>query len=302
MKRVPLIFTVLGIMFFSLFKIDAQELNCTVQINSQKVRSAEQSIFRTLENAIFEFMNSKKWTSDVFGDAEKIECSIFISIESELGQDKYSANVTLQASRPVFNTSYNTVLLNFVDKDWTFEYVEHQPIEYSDNIFVSNLTSMLAFYAYYIIGLDYESFSKNGGGPYLEKAEAVLNTVPSNVDAKGWKPFDGLKNRYWLITDILNSRYSTFREAMYQYHFQAMDKFYDDPTLGRKAAMKAVKNLEKIYDDKPGSVLVSIFMDAHSDELMHIFQQASPNDKMEAINILAKIDPKNADKYDGSKK
>lgn len=278
----------------------AQELKCTVQINAQKLQTTEARVFKTLESHAFEFMNNRKWTDDVFLNEEKIECSVFINITEELGTDKFRAQVSIQSSRPAFNSAYNTVLLNFADKDWVFNYVEYQPLDFNENAYISNLTSMLAFYAYIIIGLDYDSYSLKGGTPYFVKAQSVVNNVPSNLsseDAPGWKPFDSNRNRYWLVENLLSSKYEPIREAYYQYHIQGLDVMSEDIKSGRQVILNTLKNVEKVASDYPNSMLLKVFFDAKSEELISIFSDASPTEKSTAVQLLYKSDPGNSSKY-----
>ena len=220
----------------------AQEMNCTVEIIAQKLSSADPKIFKTMQTAVYDFMNQRKWTGDVFQVSERIECKIFINVTEELGSDNYRATVNIQASRPVFNASLNSVLLNYADKDWVFNYVENQTLEFSDNAFTSNLTSMLAFYANVIIGMDYDTYAPKGGTPYYLKAQAIVNTVPQSLGDKapGWKPFDGTRNRYWMIENLLNTKYDAMRDGAYMYHRQGMDLMYDNLKIGRQNCYNAL--------------------------------------------------------------
>ena len=201
-KVCSLKFKVFGI--FILFQsiaspLFSQELNCRVEITSQRLQTADPKIFQTLKVSLIEFLNNRKWSNEVFSLEEKIECSMFINIMEEVATNTYRAQVNVQSSRPVFNSDYSTLMFNHSDKDWVFTYTEYQPLDFNENDFMSNLTSMLAFYAYLIIGLDYDSYSLNGGTPYFEKAQMVVNTIPPNMPsdiAPGWKPFDSERNRF----------------------------------------------------------------------------------------------------------
>ena len=202
-------------MLFGGSALQAQELQCGVNVSAPQLRVADPKIFKTLETAIYEFMNNRTWTGDKFKAEEKIRCEINITITDELSIDRFRAQVAIQSSRPLYNSDYQTVTFNWVDKDWEFSYVEYQPLEFNENIVLNNLTSMLAYYAYIIIGLDYDSFALNGGTTYLQKAQKIVNNS-QNACEKGWKPYDGIRNRYWLTDNLMNPRFAGYREAFYK--------------------------------------------------------------------------------------
>lgn len=278
----------------------AQELNCKVEITSQKLQTTDPKVFQTLRSSIYEFMNNRKWTNDAFKAEEKIECSLFINVMEETGVNVYRAQVNIQSSRPVFNSDYNSVLLNHVDKDWVFSYTEYQPLEFNENDFISNLTSMLAYYAYLIIGLDYDSYSLYAGTPCYQKAQTVVNTVPSNLSseqAPGWKPFDSDKNRYWIIDNLLNTRYSPLREAIYLYHRSGLDVMYDNMNNGRQVVLNCLRKVSEVAEEYPNTMGIKIFFNAKSEELINIFAGAPPNEKAAAVQLLYKSDPTNSTNY-----
>lgn len=283
---------------------NAQELNCTVQVLAQRLQSVDVRIFKTLETNIFEFMNNRKWTSDVFQPEERIEVSMLINITDELGAGRYRATVSIQVSRPVFNSSYSTPLLNYADKDWVFEYVEFQPIQFNENTFADNLTSMLAFYAYLAIALDYDSYSLKGGTKYFQEAQNVMNAIPSNIaeEVGGWRPFDSQRNRYWMVENHLNPRYEVMREVAYQYHIQGLDKMYENTPNGRQVILNSLKKMEQLSEDFPNVMILQMFFNAKREELIKMFEKASPNEKVQAQNLLLKIDATNQDKYQNLKK
>ncbi|HXH19699.1 MAG TPA: DUF4835 family protein [Chitinophagales bacterium] len=277
-----------------------QELNCKVEITAQKLQTTDIKIFRTLETSVYEFMNNRKWTNDVFRQEEKIECSLFINVTEEVATNVFRAQVNIQSSRPVFNSDYNSVLLNHIDRDWVFEYSEYQPLEFNENDFISNLSSMLAFYAYLIIGLDYDSYSLNGGTPYLQKAQTIVNTIPSNLSsdaAPGWKPFDNDKNRYWIIDNLLNVRYNAVREAIYLYHRQGLDVMYEDAARARQLVLACLRKVSEVAEEYPNSIAIKLFFNAKSEELINIFAGAPPNEKTNAVQLLYKSDPTNSSNY-----
>ncbi len=274
----------------------AQELNCTVTVNSPTIQNTEKRIFETLQKDIRQFMNSTKWTNDIVALEERIECSIRITVGEKIGGDKFKATVQIQSSRPTFMTSYNTVMLNVNDKDMTFTYVESQPILFQENQHIDNLSSVLAFYAYMIIGADYDSFSLKGGEPYFQKAQQIVSNA-QNESERGWKAFDGTKNRYWLIENMLNARYDEFRGVVYKYHREGLDVMQSDVNTGRAAITDCLKPLKKIRMDQPNSYLMTVFFTAKVDELVNIFKGAFTDVKTKAANDLMQMDPANANKY-----
>ena len=279
--------------------VSAQELKCQLTVNAQKITGVDPSVLQSMQTALTEFMNSKSWTNDQFGPEERIECSMFINIESSPAQDVYNASITIQSSRPVFNSSYNSPILNFIDKDCILTYAQNQPLDFNVNQYASNLTSILGFYAYVIIGLDYESLAKSGGAKYFTQAEQIMNNVPTSAsDSKGWKPFDGQRNRYWLINNLQTNKYELFKQAIYEYHYLGMDNFYDKPAVARLNVMNALDKLDKIARDNPNGILLAAFFQAKSDELVNVFSGADMSEKSKALTVLRRVDPSNSTKYD----
>lgn len=296
MKQVLII---CGLLFLGLIA-KAQELNCKVQVVAQKIATTDPKVFKTLETSIFEFMNNKKWTGDVFKPEEKIECSLIINIVEDLGSNNYKATVNMQVSRPAFNSNFNSPLLNFADGSFNFTYVEFQPIEFNENMYNGNLASLLGFYAYIMIGLDYDSYSLKGGTPHFNKALMVLSNVPQNLGANqsdGWKPFDGLRNRSILIDEILKPRLEVMREASYDYHRKGLDLMFDNVTAGRAAILGALQKMERLAESDPNSMILQMFFDSKRTEIINIFTKASPAEKNAAYNILVKLDGKKAETY-----
>lgn len=281
--------------------VQAQELKCQININSQRITEVDPAIFTTLQTALTDFMNNKSWTTDQFAPEEKIECSFFINLESSPSQDVYNAKVTIQSSRPVFNSGYNSPMFNYIDNDWIITYAQNQPLEFNVTQYNTNLTSLLGFYAYVLIGLDYESMSKNGGAKYFAMAEQIMNNVPTNAaDAKGWRPFDGNanRNRYWLINNLQGTKYEQFKQAVYEFHHLGMDNFYEKPALARLNILNAIEKLNKIAIDNPNNMLLAVFFQAKSDEMVNIFSGADMGEKSKALVLLRKVDPSNSSKYD----
>lgn len=277
----------------------AQELDCKVSVLGQQIKNVDQSIFNNMQQQIFEFMNARSWTQDVYDPKERIECSIFINLQNSPAQDNYSATITVSSSRPVYKSNYVSPVLNFMDKDFLFTYSPGQPLEFNTNNYMGNLSAVLSYYAYLIIGLDAESFAKGGGDKYFKIAEDILNTVPNNTaEAKGWRPYDGIRNRYWIINNLMSGKYDEFKNVLYTYHFLGLDQFYDKPEIARANITTAISGLEKISKENPNNVLLNMFMQAKNDELSNIYKGAPQTEKGKAVIALRKIDPSNASKYD----
>ncbi|MDQ3047195.1 MAG: DUF4835 family protein [Bacteroidota bacterium] len=276
--------------------LSAQELNCQVQVLSQQIQGTDRRVFETLQTAIYEFMNNKKWTNESFKNDERIDCSILINLTEKLSTDEYKGTLQIQARRPIFKSSYNSVLMNYNDNDIQFRYLLNSPLEFNENSHLSNLTSILGFYAYMIIGLDYDSFALNGGTPYLQKALAVSNNA-QNAEESGWKAFDGNKNRYWLINNMLDASFIPLRECMYNYHRKGLDVMVDNKETGRNVIYESLLALKTIHEIKPLSFSMQVFFNAKSDEVVNIFSGAFSDEKSKVVNLLNEIDPTNSNKY-----
>ena len=288
------------ILVFSLLKLQGQELRCNIQVVSQKIQGTNRSVFQTLQSALYEFMNNTVWTNHVYQMDERIECTIMLRLDKHEG-DQFKGSLQIQASRPVYNSSYNSVMLNFVDNDLDFRYVENEPLEYSPSTHISNLTSILAYYAYIILGLDYDSFSSNGGSEFFNIAETIVNNA-QNATERGWKSADGLdhKNRYWLVKDLLDSDYRNIRAFYYKYHRQGLDLLESKMPEGRSNIADAIKLLQDIYRQKPDPYMypLQVVLDAKSDEFVNVFMQSPPEEKNRVYKMLTEIDPANVSKYD----
>lgn len=277
----------------------SQELNCTVQVLSPQLQNSSASdkkILQTLQQSIFEFMNNRKWTNDIIQQDERIECSIVISVTEKLSVDEFKGTIQVQSRRPVFKSSYNSLLLNVLDKNFSFKYIEYQPLEFSESTFLSNLTSILAYYSYLIIGTDYDSFSMEGGSPYFQKAQTIVSNAQS-VNEKGWKSFEDNQNRYWIIENIQNFTFKPMRECMYKYHRLGFDVMSEDLVTGRAAVLQSLELLKKVHEIKPGSYSMQLFFQAKADEIVNLFTPAEPAEKNKLIELVNTIDPANNTKY-----
>jgi hypothetical protein len=274
----------------------AQELNCQVQVLSQQIAGSDKRAFEALQTAIFEFMNNRKWTNETFKLEERIDCSILINLTDKVSSDEYKGTFQVQSRRPVFKSSYNSVLLNYNDNDFQFKYVENQPIEFNDNSFTGNLPAMLGYYAYLIIGLDYDSFSLNGGTPYLQKALSIVNTA-QDASEPGWKAYENNKNRYWMINNLMDASFVPLRECYYTYHRKGLDAMVDNKEAGRAVIAESIESLKKVHAAKPLSFNMQVFFNAKSDEIINIFSGAFTDEKAKIVNTLNEIDPTNSNKY-----
>ena len=293
MKR---IFILLLFIYFYNFIAQAQELRCAISVTAPSIAGSDRTVYDVMQRALYEFMNAKQWTNYKFGMNEKIDINILITIQNRVSTDEFTGNMQIQARRPVYKTSYNSTIFNHIDNDIDFKYVEQQPIEFIENTNTSNLTSLLAYYAYIVIGLDFDSFSKNGGSPFFEKAQTIVINS-QNAAEKGWKAFESQRNRYWLVENLLNSQYSLIREANYTYHRLGLDLMYDNVENGRSAITNALEDLQKVHRQKPGSFLMQAFFAAKADEFVNIYSEAPPMEKPRVVNILREIDPTNTNKY-----
>jgi len=285
------------LIFIGAFKTSvAQELNCQVQVLSSQIAGTDKRVFESMRTAIFEFMNTRKWTNETFKIEERIDCSILINITEKIGTDEFRGTLQIQARRPVYKTSYNTALLNFNDNDITFKYLESQPLEFVENTYTSNLTSILGFYAYYLIGLDYDSFSLNGGTPYLQKALAVVNNSQGS-GYQGWKAFDSNKNRYWLVNNMLDATFVSLRECMYNYHRKGLDVMAENKESGRAVILESLQELKKVHQVKPLSFSLQVFFIAKADEIVNVFCGGFSDEKARVVTMLNEIDPTNSNKY-----
>ncbi len=289
-------FLILSICLSSLLSVSAQELNCTVSVISPRIQSSDKRIFTTLQTSIMEFMNNTKWTSDKFKNEEKIECSIQIEIEERVGTDEFKASIQVSSRRPVFGTSYNSPVLNYKDDDFNFRYVEFQPLEYNDGQVNPNLVMVLAFYAYTIIGFDYETFSPLGGGPYFAKAQSIVANS-ANAAEPGWKAFEGLRNRFWLMENINNPIYKPIRQFYYDFHRKGLDLMTKKTDESARTIAASLEKLKRVHADKPLSVFMKTLFDAKVDEMVNLFSNAPADVKSQAKQTLSDIDPINTSKY-----
>lgn len=289
----------LTILIFGTFFAKAQELNVKVTINTPKLQTADPKIFESLEQAVEEFMNNQKWTDDEYLDEERINVDIIINISEERGPTQFKGEIALQSTRPVFGSTYQTPLLNHQDKEFLFEYEQFQAVEYTNNQFQNNLTSTLSFYAYLILGMDYDSFAPKGGEQYYQKAQEIIDNIPPNVAQiyKGWRSVDGNRNRYWIVENLLSPKMRDFRQALYDYHRQGLDLMHKELGTGRALMTQAILQVEAATKSYPRSMIVQMFANAKSAEIIDIFRGGTAEEKDKVISAMGKVDKSKASTY-----
>ncbi len=296
MKKYFLLFSLL----ISSLYLQAQEFSYQVNINTPKLQTTDPRVFETLRETMLQFLNNTRWTDDNFAPEERIRCNIQLTITEELSNNTFSADMAIQAVRPIFGSSSETVIFTHVDKDVTFLYEQFQPLEFSRNTFNDNFASILSFYVYLILGMDYDSFSPFGGEPYFQIANDILNTIPPGVASQfgGWRSLDGNQNnRYWLIENILSPRFRPFREANYEYHRQSLDLMHEDANTGRALMVQALDKVSKVNRAYPNSMMIQVFSNCKGNEVVEIFKEGTRDEKTKVKNIMQKIDAANASKY-----
>jgi hypothetical protein len=274
----------------------AQDILCNIQVNSQQIQGTDKRIYENMQSALIEFINDREWTNYDFKPEERIECNMVITIQERPSTDRFSARLNVVASRPIYGSTYNSTLLNYVDNDFDFEYTEFQPMDYQDNQYMSNLTSVIAYYIYIILGLDFDSFSQYGGAPFFEKAELVVNSAQESGQV-GWNSFEDQRNRYWLVENYLNQSYRDLRVFFYEYHRNGLDVMSDKAEQGRAAILVSLNYLQKAYDARPGLFALQLVLDAKRDEFVNIFKGGNPKEKEDSQKILKKLDPANSSTY-----
>lgn len=281
-----------------------QELQAKVTVLANRVSNkVDKKTFQTLQTALTNFINNRKWTGDAFQAQEKIKCNFLLNIDQELGGNLYKATLTIQLARPAYNTTYESPLINFQDNEVTFKYVEFQPVEFNENRVqgndpvVANLPAVFAFYVNLILGMDYASFSLRGGDPFFLKAQNIVNNAPEGGQISGWKPFDGLRNRYKLVEGFVDNRFALMHDAIYAYYRSGLDNFSEREKEGRLGVLNALNYLNTVNQENPGAMAIQFFFQGKSNELVRIFSKADPEMKTQARNILARLDLTNANAY-----
>jgi hypothetical protein len=279
----------------------AQELNCTVTINSDQVQGTNKEVFNTLKQSIEEYVNTSRWTNMTFQEKERIECSMLLVVKS-VQDGIFNCEFTCQSRRPVYGTSYSTPTLNFKDNNFVFTYQEYDRLDYQQSTFTTNLTALLAYYCYLIIGHDMDSFSKLGGTACFQVCEQIVTAAQSasldNAEAAGWKAFESNRNRYALINNLMDEAFKKYRTFYYDYHRHGLDEMVNNVTNGRARIAKDFKVLKEAYNARPATYVVNAFLDAKADELVNIFKKGTSEEKKMVYDLLMDIDPTRQSTYD----
>lgn len=282
----------------------SQEIQARVDILTNKISSqVDRRVFQTLQSGLTNFINSRKWTTDVFQPAERIQCSFLLTLSQDLGNNTYRGSLTIQAARPAYNTTYVSPLLNFQDDNLIFKYVEFQPIEFNENRvqgsdpLVANLTATIAYYINVILGLDYTSFSLRSGDVYFQKAWNIVNNAPDAKDISGWKSFDGLRNRYWLAENLNNNRFTLFHDALYAYYRTGIDVLFENEEAARNGISNALSYLNTVNTENLNSMVVPVFFQGKGNELLKVFSKGTGEQKARAKELLSKLDITNLSLY-----
>ena len=294
MKKLSSFIIVIFVFFSTSF---AQELRCNISVSAAKIQGANKNVFRTMQADLYEFMNNRKWTDDVFSQDERIECNIFIQLDEQISSNEFKGSMTVQLKRPIYNSSYESTILNIKDKDFQAKFAEYQSLEFNETSNTDNLTNLMAYYAYIIIGMDYDSYSLEGGTEYFQKAQQIVNNS-QNARESGWKAYESEKNRYWLVENLLNRSYSSYRQCIYSYHRLGLDLMSERIEEGRSAMAESLKLIQKVFRTRPSLYILQVFFDAKVDEMVNVFAQSYPDEKNRVLAILNEVDPSNGSKYE----
>ncbi|MEM9884894.1 MAG: DUF4835 family protein [Bacteroidota bacterium] len=287
-------------LLFIQFSLIAQELDFQVTINTPKLQTADPKVFESLEQQVQEFLNNTKWTNDIFEQEERIKGNMVININEEKSATRFTAEVAIQSTRPVYGSSEETILFNFQDKNVWFDYEQYQPLIFNQNAYTDHLTSILAYYAYIIIGLDYDSFSPIGGEPFFQRAQEIVNNIPQAVageEPRSWRAQDGKINRFWLVENLLSPRIRPLRQSLYDYHRQGLDLMAEDAVAGRAIITQALEALSGVQRAYPNAMILQIFSNAKSDEITSIFSAANMQEKNKIIQVMTRVDGARSAKY-----
>ncbi len=292
-----IVFVLVLISFIST-RIFSQEFKVKVTVQTPKLKLVDPKVFRLMEKSINEFFNNSKWTVDDYEENEKIEASVLINITNELSPTSFVGDFSFQCLRPVYNSNYKTVTLNWVDKGYKFTYEELQPIDISTTVFIDDLSAILSFYGYYMLGLDYDSFSTMGGDRYFDKAREVVDNVPlTNQNIKSWNINGKKDNRYWLVDYIRSPKFRNYRQSFYEYHRLGLDFMVKDAAKARAVIISALKEVGRLADLYPQNAIVKLFINDKRDELVEIFKGAGYAQRNSVYNLLSRIDPSNIERY-----
>jgi len=285
-------------------QIKAQEFQATVAVLANRVPSSvDHKMFQTLQAALNTFINNRKWSNETFQSSEKIVCNFLLNISQALDNNEFQASLTVQAARPVYNSTYTSPLINMIDENVIFRYVEYQSLDFSETRvqgsepFAANLTATIAYYVYTILGLDFDTFSLRGGDPYFQKAENIVNNAPEGANIVGWKAFDGVRNRYWLMENLTNSKYALVHDAFYNYYRLGLDQMYETEITARSGILNALNQLNTVNAETPNIMIIQFFFQGKSNEISKVFKKGTPDERSRALDLLAKLDIGNINLY-----
>jgi hypothetical protein len=291
-------------LIFSCSALSAQELQARFSIMAGRVSTqVDKKVFQTLQSALTNFVNNRKWTNDTYQPHEKIKCNFLLNIDQELGSNLYRATLTVQAARPVYNSTYESPIINFQDNEVVFKYVEFQPVEFNENRvqgndpLSANITAVIAYYVNLILGMDYDSFAPRGGDPFFQKAQNIVVNAPEGQQISGWKAFDGLRNRFKLIEGLMDSRFNLVHDAIYSYYRNGMDNLTENEQLARTGVLTALNHLNTVNQENPNSMIIQFFFQGKSNELVRLFSKADQQSKTRARDLLVKLDLTNVSAY-----
>ncbi|MBO4328995.1 MAG: DUF4835 family protein [Bacteroidales bacterium] len=297
MKRTLASLLALLCLFLAGNTMRAQELKCEIRINSNQLPGTDKTVYQNLQTALYEFVNNTKWTGVNFKTQERIECTMGITLKERTGSDSYVAEINMALRRPCYKASYTTPLFNYLDQKFYFDYTDGQPLDFSPSTHISDLTSTMAFYVYLFLGLDFDSFSLNGGAPFFEAAQQVVNNAQSSSQP-GWKAMDSNKNRYWLAENLTNNSYAPLHQFLYEYHRLGLDVMSEKPDEGRAAILNALEHLQTVYESHPTCFFLQLIVESKRDEIIQVFSEGSQQEKTKASNIMKQIDPSKSSQYD----
>ncbi len=282
----------------------SQEFQANVTVLSNRISTTvNKQIFQTLQSALYDFLNGRKWTNVAFNNNEKIQCNFLVNLSAATDNNTYAASLTIQTGRPIFNTSYQSPLMNYMDDNFAFKYVQYQTLDFNENRvggtdpLTANLTAVIAYYAYIILGLNFDSYGLRGGDPYFQQAQNIVNNAPEASSLSGWKPFDGLRNRYWLVENLTNPKYNPIHDAMYNYYRQGLDQMFDHESDARFAVMSTLTTMNSINNEFPNIMFMQFFFQGKGAEIGNVFKHGTPDEKSRALDILSRIDISNLNQY-----
>ena len=280
--------------------IKAQELNCVIKLNYDQLfaqQTTNDNTLGQLQNVISDFINSRRWTADNFNTDERINCKMTINLVRSVSQGNYEGNAQIVVTRPVFGSSYETVIFNYVDRNFNFGYLPNNPLYFNENSYSDELTHLLAYYAYIILAVDYDTFSKQGGNSYIQKAFSLANLAQTASGSAGWKSSGDIRNRYWLTENFMNQQMTPYRDGQYNYHRLALDGFTENPVAARKQVLEVLNNISEVSKIRTTSVLINSFFDSKSDEIYKILAPATRDERQKAFNVLSQLDPAKTELY-----